>query len=195
LVHALFAQCLATGVPADRLTTDPAVLPPLVEALALARRVIGGRPVLLETRLPALSGLPMVWGTSDIAVFDRTYRLTAIVDLKFGTYVVPADALQLAIYAVLAGARFGIAPEGVTTWIVQPRALHLSGPARGAHYTQAGLAAIEQHIRSAATDALSQDAPRKAGEWCTFCRAAVTCETKRQASVARPKSLFFQDRG
>jgi hypothetical protein len=193
-VHALFAQCLATGSPPDRSTDDPVILPPLVEALTLTRRIIGGRPALLETRLPALPGLPNVWGTCDVAVFDHLSRLAAIIDLKFGGYVVPADSLQLAIYAVLAGARFGVAPAGVTTWIVQPRALHLHGPARGAHYTQADLAMVEQHIRAAAARTASPGAPRKAGEWCTFCPAAASCETRQQASAARPKSLFFAAR-
>jgi hypothetical protein len=190
-VHALFAQCLATGVLPDRLTTDPVILPPLIAALALTRRIIAGRPVLLETRLPALPGLPAVWGTCDTAVFDPQHRLVAIVDLKFGTYVVPADSLQLAVYAVLAAALFGVAPAGVTTWIVQPRAVHLHGPARGAHYRPPDLQAVEQHVRHAAARTASPDAPRKAGEWCTFCRAAATCETKRLASAVRPKSLFF----
>jgi hypothetical protein len=190
-VHALFAQCLATGAPPGRLTDDPVVLPSLVEALMFTRRIIAGRPVLLERRLPALPGLPAVWGTCDIAVFDSGRRLTAIIDLKSGAYAVPADSLQLAIYAVLAGARYGFAPDGVTTWIVQPRALHLHGPARGAHYTTAGLAAVEQYIRAAAARTAPPGAPRKAGEWCTFCRAAASCETRRQASAARPKSLFF----
>jgi hypothetical protein len=190
-VHALFARCLATGTPPDRLTSDPVILPPLAEALALTRRIIAGRSVLLETRLSALPGLPAVWGTCDVAVFDHLYRLVAIIDLKFGSYVVPADSLQLAIYAVLGVARFGVAPAGVTTWIVQPRAPHLSGPARGAHYMGADLAAVEQYIRAAAARTAVPGAPRKAGEWCTFCRAAAACETRQQASTTRPKSLFF----
>jgi hypothetical protein len=191
-VHALFGQCLATGSSPDRLTTDPVILPPLHDALTLTRRIIASRPVLLETRLPALPGLSMVWGTCDVAVFDPQYRLAAIIDLKFGVYAVPADSLQLATYAVLASALFGTASDGVTTWIVQPRASHQQGPARGAHYTSVGLAAVEQYIRHAAARAEVPDAPRKAGEWCTFCRAAGSCETRRQAVMARQKSLFFQ---
>jgi hypothetical protein len=193
-VHSLFAQCLATGAPPERLIDDPVILPPLVEALALTRRIIAGRPVLLETRLPALPGLPMVWGTCDVAVFDPLRRLVAIIDLKFGVYTVPADSLQLAVYAVLAGTLFGVAPTGVTTWIVQPRAAHLQGPARGAHYTQADLAVVEWFIRAAAARTAVPDAPRKAGEWCTFCRAAASCEARKLAIAARPKSLFFQQR-
>lgn len=190
--HALAAHCLASGAPAAAVTADPVILPALHEALALTRRIIAGRPVLLETRLPPLPGLPAVWGTCDVAVFDHLCRLAAIIDLKFGIYAVPADALQLAIYAVLAGALFGIAPAGVTTWIVQPRALHLHGPARGVHYTPADLVAVEQYVRAAANRTAAPDAPRKAGEWCTFCRAAANCETRQQASAARPKSRFFQ---
>jgi hypothetical protein len=163
----------------------------LSEALSLARRIIAGRPVLLETRLSPLPELPLVWGTCDVAVFDHLHRLAAIVDFKFGSYVVPADSLQLAIYAVLAGTQFGTAPDGVITWIVQPRALHMHGPARGAHYLPTELATVEQHIRAAAARTAVADAPRKAGEWCTFCRAAA-CETRRLAALARPKSMFFQ---
>lgn len=186
--HALAAQCLANGVPATQVTADPSILSALTEALALARRIIADRPVLLETRLPALRGLPLLWGTCDVAVFDHCYRLAAIIDFKFGSYVVPADALQLAIYALLAGARFGITPAGVTTWIVQPRGLHLHGPARGAHYTASDLATVEQYVRAAAARTAAPDALRQAGEWCTFCRAAAVCATRR---MARPKSKFF----
>jgi hypothetical protein len=189
--HALAAHCLATGVPAAAVTSDPIILPALTEALSLTRRVIAGRPVLLETRLPALRGLPLVWGTCDVAVFDHLHRLVAIIDLKFGSFVVPADAPQLVIYALLAGAQFGIAPSGVTTWIVQPRALHLHGPARGVHYTPADLVTVEHYVRAAVARTAAPDAPRQAGAWCTFCRAAATCETRRQASCARPKSQFF----
>jgi hypothetical protein len=194
-VHALFACALASGIPPAQLTADPFILVPLVEALLLTRRIIAGRPALLETQLSPLAGLPAVWGTCDVAVFDQHYRLVAIVDLKFGTYAVPADSLQLAVYAVLAGALFGTAPEGVTTWIVQPRASHPHGPARGAHYSQSALLTVEQYIRAAAARTAAPDAPRKAGEWCTFCRAAADCEVRRQAVAARPKSLFFAPPG
>src|SRR5262249_1719644 len=151
-------------------------------------------PVLLETRLRPLLGLPTVWGTGDCMVFDRSHRLVAIIDLKFGIYAVPADSLQLAIYAVLAAAMFGIAPEGVTTWIVQPRATHLHGPARGARYPAADLQAVERCLRAAVARVAAPEAPRVAGEWCSFCRAATTCEIRRQAIAQQPKSLFFRAR-
>jgi hypothetical protein len=125
-------------------------------------------------------------------VFDARHRLTDVVDWKFGIYVVPADALQLAIYAMLAAAVFGVAPDGVTAWIVQPRALHLHGSARGARYTAADLVAVERHVRAAAARTAASGAPRRAGEWCTFCRAAATCETRQQAAAQRPRSRFFQ---
>jgi predicted RecB family nuclease len=187
-LHAAAAHCLAHGLPP---LLDTPLLEHLRAALTLARQIIAGRPSLLETKLRPLPGLPQVWGTADICAFDRQHRLGAIVDYKFGIYPVPADSLQLAVYALLAGRMFGISPAGVTAWIVQPRAEHPAGSARGAHYTAAQLAAVEQVIRQAATRARLPNQPRVAGSWCTFCRAADDCETRRQAEPPRVKSNFF----
>jgi hypothetical protein len=77
----------------------------------------------------------------------------------------------------------------------QPRAPHLHGPARGAHYSQSALQTVEQYIRAAAALTAAPDAPRKAGEWCTFCRVAASCEVRRQTVAARSKSLFFAPPG
>jgi predicted RecB family nuclease len=189
-LHEHTARCLTTGRHPSLAGLEGPQAVWLAEALAHARAIIAGRPALLETRLEPLPGLPQVWGTADILVFDHRHRrLQDVLDFKFGGWPVPADSLQLAIYAVLAANAYGPHPDGVRCWVIQPRAQ--LAPVAGVHYTLEHLAAVAQLVRQAVTAAAAPDAPRQAGEWCTFCRAADSCETRRLLSANRIKSAFF----
>ena len=53
--HALFARGLRFGLPAEALTTDPAISRPLALALDAARRILGSRAFMVELTLPALA--------------------------------------------------------------------------------------------------------------------------------------------
>jgi hypothetical protein len=190
-VHALFAQCLLDGQHAKALTADPLLAVPLQDALDHARRIIAGRPALIEQRLPPLPGLPDVWGTADIAVFDQALRLSDVIDLKFGIYVpVEANTAQTGIYGLLAAGRFGLSPTGLTTWIIQPRCIHPQGPVRSHHYAVPALRTLLETVRTAATEVQNPAAPRRAGSWCRFCPAALTCPEQREPQRQREPSLW-----
>jgi hypothetical protein len=149
--HAAFATCLLQGWQASALVTDPVVTAPLQEALDHARRIIAGRAVLIERRLPPLPGLPDLWGTVDIAVFDQDLCLSDVIDLKFGAYVpIEANAAQTGIYGLLGVQRFGLSAAGLTTWIIQPRCFHPQGPVRSHHYDRAALRELYNAVRTAA---------------------------------------------
>jgi hypothetical protein len=170
--HALFAQCLLAGQSAAALIDDPLLAEPLQEALDHARQIIAGRAVLIEQRLPPLPGLPEIWGTADIAVFDQNGHLSDVIDLKFGAYVaVEANTVQTGIYGLLGAHRFGLSADGLTTWIIQPRCLHPDGPVRWYHYSRTALHELYHTVKTAADAAGDSSAPRRAGVWCRFCPA------------------------
>jgi hypothetical protein len=159
-----------------------------VLALDLARQVIGARPFMVELRLPALSGLSKVWGTSDVLAFGTAGPLEAILDLKFGEALcVEPDEIQLGIYTLLAARRFGAAADGIDTWVVQPRHDHVAGPARRHHYALDDLDRLEADVRRAAAATEAADAPRRACAWCRFCAAASACPARRETPSAVPR--------
>jgi hypothetical protein len=195
LGHALFARCMVERLPATAATTDPELVRPLALALELTRQILSDRRFMVELRLPPLAGLPTVWGTSDLVGFTAAGPLELILDLKFGEALrVEPDDLQLGIYTLLAARRFGCAPSGVDTWVIQPRHDHDSGPARRHHYSPADLDALEVQVRAAAAATELPDAPRCAGPWCRWCTAAGDCPTRREAPSAVPSmpSAFFR---
>jgi DNA polymerase len=184
--HKIFAQCLEQGLAPAALTEDMAVAVPLAAAVEHARNLIAGRPVLLEHRLSPLPGLPQVWGTADCLVFNPD-RVSGVLDLKFGAGVaVEADSVQLGVYALLAARHFGMAEGGIIATILQPRAGHQDGSVRSYHYTVQALEQLEQELRTAVSATALADAPRYAGEWCRFCRAAGSCPEFKRAPNAVP---------
>jgi hypothetical protein len=188
--HELFARGLHRHLPAEALTNDPIILRPLTLALATTRQILGSRPFMIEIRVPALVGLAEVWGTADIIGFSPTGPLDTIADLKFGEgLTIEADTPQLGIYALLGARCYGVADSGVTVWVIQPRADHDDGLARSYHYSRADLDRFETKIRAAATATLMPNAPRKAGPWCRWCRAALTCPERQAAPNAVPPIL------
>jgi hypothetical protein len=189
--HALFAQCLLEGRPAAVLADDPSLAAPLQQALDHARKIIAGRAVLIEQRLPPMPGLPDLWGTADIAVFDQDQRLSDVIDLKFGAYVaVEADTVQTGIYGLLGAHRFGLSPVGLTTWIIQPRCFHPDGPVRPHYYGRAALGELYHTVRTAAAATRNPLAPRHAGQWCRFCPAAPSCPEQQEVQRQREPSLW-----
>lgn len=185
--HAVFAQCLLTGAAVTDLLDDSAMVAPLQLALDHARRVIGCRSVLIEQLLAPLPGLPGIWGTGDVVVFDDLLRVQGVIDLKYGIALpVEAHAIQLAIYAVLAAHQFGVSSNGITAWIVQPRCPHPAGPVRSHTYTPADLARMVHELGLAAAATEQPDAPRRAGAWCRFCPARSACDELRRTPGAIP---------
>ena len=195
--HVLFAKALHFGLVAETVTTDPMVLHPLALALEAARQILGNDPFMVELRLPALVGLSAIWGTADVVGFTSIGPVNSIVDLKFGENIaVEADTPQLGVYGLLAARCFDVAPGGITVWVIQPRCAHPGGPARSHHYSCADLDRLEARLRRAAAAAFEPGAPRHAGEWCRWCRAASTCAVRQAMPDAVPAAVsnFFRPR-
>jgi DNA polymerase len=186
--HRIFAECLLNSVPVAALTKDAALIDPLRHALFLAADVIAGRRFLVEQRLEPLPGLPKVWGTADVVVFDQHDRVVAIIDLKFGAGIaVEADAIQLQIYALLAAQQYGASPDGISVYIVQPRREHVRGPLRSHHLTTGDLGRLVSQLNAAVQATEAPDAPRITGSWCRFCAAAASCPEYRSQPSARSR--------
>jgi hypothetical protein len=193
--HALFARGLRFGLTAEALMSEPALRRPFALALAAARQILGSRAFMVELRLPALAALDAVWGTSDVVGFSFAGPVDTIIDLKFGEAIaVEADTPQLGIYGLLAARCFGVADDGVTAWVIQPRCDHADGLARKHHYSRADLDRFEAMVRQAEEAAFAPNAPRRAGAWCRFCRAAPFCSVRQAAPDAVPAALsgFFR---
>jgi hypothetical protein len=179
--HGIFAEALRRGLSPYRLTNDVGFAAPLHLAWLHATRLIAGRRFLVEQRLDPLPGLRDLWGSVDLVMFDQHDRVRAILDLKFGRgVIVEADAVQLAIYALLSAQQFGAAPDGVTAVILQPRGFHIAGPLRSHHHAPAALDSLLSALRAAITAANQIDGPRIAGPWCHFCAAASNCPTRHR---------------
>jgi DNA polymerase len=174
--HRIFAECLVNSVPVASLTSDSSLIDPLRHALFLAADVIAGRDFKVEQRLAPLPGMPEIWGTADVIIFDQHGRVVALIDLKFGAGIaVEADTIQLQIYALLAAQQYGASPDGVTVHIIQPRREHVRGPLRSHHLTTEALGQLVDRLNTAVQATEAPDAPRIAGTWCQFCAAAVSC--------------------
>jgi DNA polymerase len=186
--HRIFAECLLNSVPVASLTKDSALIDPLRHALFLAADVVAGRPFLVEQKLEPLPGLPKIWGTADVIIFDQHGRVVAIVDLKFGAGIaIEANAIQLQIYALLAAQQYGASPDGITVHIIQPRREHIRGPHRPHHLTTGDLHQLVDHLTTAVQASEEPNAPRIAGSWCRFCAAAATCPEYRNRPQVRPR--------
>lgn len=185
--HEVYAQCLLAGSSVNSVLGDCTMTLPLQSAVDHTRRIIGGRPVLIEQRLPPLPGLE-IWGTADVSVFDpANHLLQDIVDLKYGAGVaVEAHSIQLAIYAVLAAYSFGVSPIGVTAWVVQPRCPHPAGPVRHYHYTRSDLVRLVEELGPAARATTHPAAALNPGPWCRFCHAREGCDALRANPAALP---------
>jgi hypothetical protein len=188
--HELFARGLRLGLAIEALTTDPAIRQPLALALAAMREILGPRTFMVEIRLPALAGLPALWGTADVVGFSLPGPADTIADLKFGKAIlVEADTPQLGVYAVLAARCYGVAEGGITAWTIQPRYDHADGLARRHHYSRDALDQLEVRLREAAAATLVPNAPRRAGPWCRWCRAAATCPVRQAMPDAVPPTV------
>ena len=195
VAHSIFAQALLRDVSPYQLTDDSLMAKPLHEAWLAAKQLIAGRRFLVERKLDPLPGMPDLWGTSDVIVFDRNGYVVMVIDLKFGSgVVVEPDTVQLLIYALLAAQQFGGSPNGITVVIVQPRVLHSAGPVRDHHYTVDDLSAFLGELQRGIWTALQPEAPRVSGLWCRFCAAKHRCPVRHHNLPPTSSSPFHQGR-
>jgi hypothetical protein len=193
--HAVFAQALLRNVSPYQLTEDSMMARPLYEAWLATKQLIAGHRFLVERKFEPMPGLPDLWGTADVIVFDRNGYVVMVIDLKFGSgVVVEPDTVQLRIYALLAAQQFGGSPAGITMVIVQPRALHSAGPVREHHYSVDALSAFLSEVQRGVWAALQPEAPRVSGLWCRFCAAKHRCPVRHHNLPQTTSSPFHQGR-
>lgn len=113
-------------------------------------------------------------GTADFTAVE-SYGWAELVDYKNGYMVVEVGGnTQFKQYAV------GILHEhedceGVRVTVVQPNAPHEEGMIRRQEYTRDELKLFEIEMKEAADATAVPNAPRRAGDWCTWCSAKSRC--------------------
>lgn len=134
-----------------------------------------------------------MFGTNDASVV-QLFDHVSIFDYKHGQGVVVEveDNEQELYYALGAAQELDWAFETLDLVIVQPRARHQDGKVRRWSTDKATLRAYEERLRVAALATEEPDAPLKAGDWCTFCKAAAVCPELREEAF-RQAGLEFGD--
>lgn len=169
-----------------------------------------GTVLHLERRLPVgdAVGVPLdvLSGTADITLVDADNRRIVVADYKhgIGKVVEVEDNHQLLQYALGAMMEFepaaGNEPmaednsfEEYRVVVIQPRARHAEGPVREVTYTPNYLTAYARDtLAPAAQLALRPDAPRYAGDHCTWCAGAGGCKTLARA-MFNTAAMEFRD--
>lgn len=130
-----------------------------------------------------LSNIPgMEGGTADFAAYDPVTKRLTVADLKYGRGkpVEVKENTQLLCYALGVVNRYHNRGIGaVELIVVQPRCPHSDGPVRRWETDPVTLLDFEVDLAQAAAATEAPDAPLKAGDWCTFCKAEATCPAKR----------------
>ena len=145
--------------------------------------------LLTEQRLDFSEWVPDGFGTGDVViVYDKVIH---IVDLKYGKGVgVSAESNpQLMLYGLGALATYDMLYdiETVKLTIIQPRLNNISTYEVSAKDL---LAWGENEVRSAAEEALSEDARCEAGDWCRFCKVKATCRTRKDEMTELARMEF-----
>jgi hypothetical protein len=171
---------------------------------ALVRQSTRTELLLVEEMLDGRRYHPLYFGTVDAALLwrDRANQLRlSIIDLKTGSYVIQADALQLKLYAALVlldpRTREQARPVWhISTTIVQPHANPMpeGGAVRTAQFTRQQILADTMAYLDVADAATRPDAvevlARIPGEHCLFCPAKPACPARRAQREAHTALLL-----
>jgi hypothetical protein len=171
---------------------------------ALVRQSTRPELLLVEEMLDGRRYHPLYFGTVDVALLwrDRANQLRlSIIDLKTGSYVIQADALQLKLYAalILLDPRTRDLARHVwhiSTTIVQPHAkpMPADGAVRTAHFTRQQILADTMNYLNVVDAATRLDAiealQRTPGEHCIFCPAKPACPARRRQREAHAALSF-----
>lgn len=138
--------------------------------------------LMIEQRVDFSDWVPDGFGTSDaIIVNDDTIE---VIDLKYGKGVrVDAEGnSQMRLYALGACAMFGDLYDfkQVRMTIVQPRLDHVSVEEMDLHDL---LEWAKVYVVPAALEAVKDDAPLSAGDWCRWCPARAICRKRAEANL------------
>lgn len=173
---------------------------PALDAYCMIRDM-AGRPdpsdILVEPKVGFAEG---VWGSLDLGV--RGENDTVFADWKFGRGIVDAtDNWQLSFYA--SAALFGPtrdptllrwrealpSDEHVILAIVQPQRDPVLEFER---VPLSRLRGVAELALEASRDNVRPDAPRAAGDWCTWCRARPVCTTYTDEFMSKIVNTDFQ---
>ncbi len=80
--------------------------------------------------------------------------------------------------------------NSVRLTVVQPRINHPKGMVRSVEISYEDLIAFTVELLASACAATEPDAPRKAGSWCKWCRAAGVCPEKAKDALAVAQAEF-----
>lgn len=140
-------------------------------------------------------GIPEWGGSMDISLtwMEGPKRCAESIDFKDGAMKVKPETFQLITYTE------GLANEvndgkdfdEVTTTIIQPK---VSGEPSSYRYSKEGYASKRDILRDAMAQSCEADAPRCAGEWCTFCAGAMMgrCPEWQAQAKTSLDNLFAQ---
>jgi hypothetical protein len=171
---------------------------------ALVRQSTRPELLLVEEMLDGRHYHPLYFGTVDAALLwrDRADQLRlSIIDLKTGSYVIQADALQLKLYAALVLFDPRIRERARPIWristvVVQPHAspMPAEGAVRTAHFTRQQILDDAMTYLDVADAATRPDAvevlARKPGDHCIFCPAKPACPARRAQHEAHAALLL-----
>ena len=197
LAHAIAEQKLLIAIDKTvkaselkRLTKDPMYDGEMDEATTFYAGLVmehynaagDSAELMIEQRVDFSDWVPDGFGTSDaIIVNDDTIE---VIDLKYGKGVrVDAEGnSQMRLYALGACAMFGDLYdfEKVRMTIVQPRLDHVSVEEMDLHDL---LEWAKVYVVPAALEAVKDDAPLSAGDWCRWCPARAICRKRAEANL------------
>ena len=161
----------------------------IIEQLSVERQTCHDAQAYIETKLDLASYVPGSFGTSDcIIVSDNKLH---VVDLKYGQGIVvqAEENPQMKLYALGALDIY----EGlydfteVEMTIFQPRRENVSTWRESVADLRKW---AEEVLKPAARLAYEGEGNFCPGEWCLFCKAAVKCRARAEASLALAKKEF-----
>lgn len=199
-MHEVAARCLEqrSAEPAAELEGDELEIVQAYVAHVLDRkaREFEVTNLLVEEPFHLPHVHELLYGTADAVLLGvkASEKWLEVVDLKTGYGFVPTRKdgrinPQLGGYllgAIAAVRKLGFVPDHFAITVVQPKR---GGPRREI-VTRAELAGLATDLSDAVELALSDDAPRSAGEHCGFCLARGTCPALREAALTEARVVF-----
>lgn len=140
------------------------------------------------------------FGTIDVRIYHKLFRVLHILDYKNGFTIVEAnDCEQLELYAIGSLSlpeHYGC--EDVVMTIIQPRAFHPQGPIRSAFAKASDLLCKTIDYYEGAQRTADPEAPfNPSGKNCHYCPALLTCPAAQDTSLDvvpnRPSGLAFNN--
>jgi site-specific DNA-methyltransferase (adenine-specific) len=191
-LHAIAEGLLRSGKTPSA-DTPPEVSAFVTEVQRLA--AAAGAAPQIEHRLDLSTYHPELFGTLDAAVVDLDRGALTITDFKSGFHHVPADALQLRLYAGMAYLSLPAADAARIRWIdtvvVQPNGG--GDPVRRVRHRVADiLNTLDDYIDRAHVATDSENPPRTAGQWCRqhFCAARGDCQAFHAMTLREAQAEF-----